>query len=65
MKAFTKALDSNPVATIGGIAIALVGGVIAILHPETLSFNEYCKDIGVATGGIGILGIARSMGGKG
>lgn len=60
-----EVLDHNPVATILALVVAIVGGVIAVLHPETLSFSDYCRDIGIAVGGIGILGIARSQGGKG
>lgn len=58
-------LDSLPVATILTVLVAIVGGVIAVLHPETLSFSGYCQDVGIAAGGFGVLGIARSQSGKG
>jgi hypothetical protein len=57
--------DNVPVATLITVLAALVGGVIAILHPETLSFSGYCKDIGVVGAGAGVLGIARAQSGKG
>jgi hypothetical protein len=58
-------LDNLPVATILALLVAIVGGVIAILHPDTLSFSGYCQDVGIAVGGLGVLGIARSQAGKG
>lgn len=46
-----------------------IGGVIAIVHPETLSFSAYVTDVGIGAGGsaagFGVLGIARSQVGKG
>jgi hypothetical protein len=58
-------LDKLPVTTILVVIVALVGGVIAILHPETLSFAGYAEKLGIAAGGLGVLGIARSDSGKG
>lgn len=68
-----EVLDTNPVTTIlACITTAIivgVGGAIAIIHPETLSFSEYCRDVGIGVGGstlgFGVLGIARSQAGKG
>jgi hypothetical protein len=68
-----EVLDNNPVTTIlTCITTAIVvgvGGAIAITHPETLSYSQYVKDIGIGAGGasagFGILGIARSQAGKG
>lgn len=60
-----NALDKIPVTSILVVMIALVGGVVAILHPETLSFSGYARDVGIAAGGLGVLGIARSQAGKG
>lgn len=68
-----EALNSNPVTTILSVIITTVivgvGGAIAIIHPETLSFSDYVKDVGVGVGGtvggLGVLGIARSQAGKG
>lgn len=65
MQSIKEALDATPVATVLTVPIAIVGGVIAIIHPETLSFSGYCKDVGVAAAGLGVLGIARSAAGKG
>jgi hypothetical protein len=58
-------LDNLPVTTIITVVVTIVGGVIAVLHPETLSFSEYARDVGIAGGGLGVLGIARSQAGKG
>lgn len=60
-----EALDNLPVTSILTVIVALVGGVIAVLHPETLSFSGYAKDLGIAAGGLGVLGVARSQAGKG
>jgi hypothetical protein len=65
METIKEALDRTPVATILTIPVVIVGGVIAVLHPETLSFSGYCKDIGIAAAGLGVLGLARSAAGKG
>jgi len=66
-------LNNNPVTTILAVIVTTVivgvGGAIAIIHPETLSFSEYVQDVGIgvggATAGLGVLGIARSQAGKG
>lgn len=58
-------LDKLPVASILAVIVTVVGGVIAINDPTTLSFSGYCKDVGIAVGGLGVLGIARSQAGKG
>lgn len=51
------------------VIIAGVGGVIAITHPETLSFQEYATTVGIgvgaSAGGLGVLGMARAQSGKG
>jgi hypothetical protein len=68
-----EVLDNNPVTTIltclTTAIVVGVGGAIAILHPETLSFTEYVTDVGIGAGGsaagFGVLGIARSAAGKG
>ena len=60
-----EALDNLPVTSILVVIVAIVGGVIAILHPETLSFTGYAHDVGVSAAGLGVLGIARSQAGKG
>ncbi len=60
-----NALDNVPVATIVTVLVAIVGAVIAIVHPETLSFTEYAKTLGYTGAGLGILGIARAQSGKG
>lgn len=54
-----------PVATIltavlVGIA-ALVGGVVTIVHPETLSFDQYLKALGAFAIGTGLLGVGRGV----
>lgn len=66
-------LNNSPVTTILSVIVTTVivgvGGAIAILHPETLSYSAYVKDVGIgvggSVGGLGILGIARSQAGKG
>lgn len=58
-------LDHLPVTTIITVVVAIVGGVIAILHPDVLSFQDYAQSVGISGGGLGILGLARSAAGKG
>lgn len=58
-------LDNIPLASIITVLGALVGGVLVIVHPETLSFSEYLKDLGLLAGGSGLLGLARANSGKG
>ena len=58
-------LDTNPVTTILAVIVAIVGGVIAVLNPDVLSFSAYCRDLGIAAAGLGVLGIARAQSGKG
>lgn len=58
-------LDSLPVASILAVIVAVVGGVVAITNPDALSFSGYCQDVGIAAGGLGVLGVARAQSGKG
>lgn len=66
-------LDNSPLTSILVLAIVLiivgVGGAIAIIHPDVLSFSDYVTDVGIGVGGssagLGVLGIARSQAGKG
>lgn len=34
--------------------IAIVGGVVVIVNPETLDFEAYVKNVGIAAGLLGI-----------
>lgn len=66
-------LDNIPLTSILVLLITIivvgVGGAIAIIHPDLLSFSDYVKDVGIGVGsssaGLGILGVARSQAGKG
>lgn len=60
-----KTLDAIPLASIIAVIGAVVGGVIAIVNPDTLSFQDYCVAVGVLAGGSGVLGYARAQSGKG
>lgn len=61
------ALDKKiPLTSIITVILAVVGGVIAIWHPENIeTFLKYSGGVGAAGGGLGVLGIARSALGKG
>jgi hypothetical protein len=54
-----------PVATIATIAlaaiVAVVGGVVTIVHPETLSFDQYVQALEGVVIGTGLLGIGRGV----
>lgn len=56
-------LDNYPWASIIGVLVTLVGGVLCILG--TLTFPEYVENLGIALGGLGVWGVARSLAGKG
>lgn len=60
-----KLLDNNPVATIIVVVAAVAGAVVVVTEPATLSFSEYLEKMGVFAGGVGVLGIGRSMLNKG
>jgi hypothetical protein len=52
-------LRNNPIASaiiVGVVVIA--GAIVTIVHPETLSFEDYVKD--VAVGG-GLLAVGRGI----
>lgn len=51
-------LTTQAVATIIVALIALVGAVVVIVHPETLSFEDYVKNVGIAAG---LLAIGRGL----
>jgi hypothetical protein len=57
--------SATPVATLTAIPIVITGCVIAVLHPDVLSFSELCQDAGIVLGGAGVLGLSRSALGKG
>lgn len=58
-------LDDIPLASVAFVIVAIAGAIIAIIHPDTLSFSGYVRDIGIAAAGLGVLGIARAQSGKG
>lgn len=58
-------LDSLPWAKIIGMIAILAGGVVVIIEPSTLDFQEWLKQGGILLVGSGIFGFARSQAGKG
>lgn len=58
-------LNENPIMTILAVIVTITGAVICITNPETLSFEAFLTKVGVFIGGTGVLGLARSAGGKG
>lgn len=58
-------LNAAPVATILQVVltaiVAVVGGVITIINPDTLSFEDYVKFLGVLSVGNGLLGVGRGI----
>lgn len=61
----TKLLNTLPVATLlvvaGFIIVALVGGVVTIVHPESLSFDKYAALVTGLAGSAGLLGVGRGI----
>ena len=51
-------LKTIPVATLIVLVVAIAGAVVTIVHPETLSFANYVKNVGVAAG---LLAIGRGL----
>lgn len=41
--------------------VALCGGVLVIVHPETLSFQQYSDDLQKLAVGVGLLGVGRGI----
>lgn len=58
-------LNGAPVATviqvIVTVLVALVGGIVTIFNPATLSFEDYVKFLGVLSVGNGLLGVGRGI----
>lgn len=53
---------TNPItsyiATAIVVIIAIAGAIVVIVNPETLTFDQYVKDIGIAAG---LLAIGRGL----
>jgi hypothetical protein len=41
------------------VAVAVIGGVVVVVDPQTLSFPEYLSKLQVFAIGIGLLGLGR------
>lgn len=58
----TKKVDTSvsaiAIATIGVLILLVVGGILTITNPSSLSFQEYFQDGIVA---LGLLGIGRGI----
>lgn len=51
-------LAGLPVATIIIVILAIVGGLVVLIHPDTLSFGQYIKYLAPSAA---ILGIGRGI----
>jgi len=51
-------IGTLPWATLIVVLIAIVGGVVVITDPSTLSFEEYVKNVGIAAG---LLAVGRGL----
>src|SRR5262245_53304698 len=58
-------LDDLPLASVLTVILALVGGVVCIVSPDVLSYDDYLKGMGAVAAGSGVLGIARNQSGRG
>lgn len=58
-------MDDTPVTTyltlLIALVVVLVGGVVCIIEPETLSFRDYVEALAVLGIGVGALGIGRGI----
>ena len=60
-----KQLEEVPWTSVFGVAAALLGAVVVIVHPQTLSYPAYMSKLAWLLAGAGALGIARTKAGKG
>lgn len=60
-----KVLDLPLASLITLVAGVLVGGIIAIVNPDVLSYEDYMKSLGALAAGAGVLGLARNQSGRG
>lgn len=62
-------MNELPIATyiIAGLCgiVAVVGGVVTITAPETLSFKEYLDAVSAFAIGVGILAVGRGINNRG
>ena len=65
MKSLVENLNDSPVTTIlmavAFTVIVIVGGIITIVNPDSLSFDRYITSVGIAAGALGLLGIGRGI----
>jgi hypothetical protein len=67
MDKLQKFLDSFPVVTFLVVVLALAGAVALVISPETLATQDdsaweaYYKGLGIAAGGLGVLGVGRGL----
>lgn len=52
------ALTNGPLASIITVVLALVGGAVVIIHPETLSFDEYLTAMAPL---VGLVAVGRGI----
>lgn len=62
-------MNQQPIATylIAGLCaiVAIVGGIVTIVSPQTLSFKEYLDAVSGFAIGVGILAIGRGINNSG
>lgn len=47
-------LDTVNVATIAALLMAVVGAIVVVVHPETLSFDQYLEQMKFLFGGLAV-----------
>lgn len=62
-------MNQQPVATyiIAGLCgiVAVVGGIVTVTSPDTLSFKQYLDAISTFAIGVGILAVGRGINSRG
>jgi hypothetical protein len=64
MKPVTTYLQDNPVFAILGLLVAiaaLVGGVVTIVNPDTLNFEDYLDDLGKFAVALGVYAVGKGV----
>jgi hypothetical protein len=58
-------LDTANVATLIvaalSVVVGVIGGLVVLIHPETLSFKEYANVLKTFVIGVGLLAVGRGL----
>jgi hypothetical protein len=58
---FSKWGPATVLVVVIAAVVALAGGLVTLVHPESLSFSTYLQTLVAAAGAAGLLGIGRGV----